>query len=501
MTKKWFRMGMTAIFIMSLILRFWGLARFNTLVFDEVYFAQFGNNYLTKTPFFNAHPPLSQYIIGIGIWIGNHIPFWQNTVNSATGSLLSPWSYRWTNALTGSLIPLIVVFLTYQLSHRRGFALLAGLFTACDGLFLVESRYALSNIYIVIFGLIAQWFLLLALEKENKQRWFALVIAGISFGASMGTKWNGLWFLIGAYGMWIVAWIIHWLQSFVPPPRLPLFPYLRPLISSGNQEIQNQLNIIKIPLQKITQINIFQMLFFLGIIPGLIYSLIWIPHLQLDTRYGFIQVHQQILNFHLQLGDNNSNIHPYCAAWYKWPLLTRPMAYYYQTTQNFTDPLPVFGPPLPTNAGKIIYDVHAMGNPFLWWFGLVAIIFLTLILLIKIFLPGIQQKRIFISKNLDVDTWIGLYIVINYAANFLPWVQVNRCVFIYHYMSALVFIFIAIAWLIEKCFRSYYTSIRVFGLTITFMIIAAFVFWMPIYLGLPLSLSDYRLRMWFRSWI
>ncbi|WP_353930121.1 phospholipid carrier-dependent glycosyltransferase [Okeanomitos corallinicola TIOX110] len=486
MTKKWFRLGTIFIFILSFSLRFWGLDRFNTLVFDEVYFAQFGNNYLTQTPFFNAHPPLSQYIIGLGIWIGNHIPFWQNTVNGATGYLLSPWSYRWTNAFIGSLIPFIIILLTYQLSYRRSFALLAGLFTALDGLFLVESRYALSNIYIVFFGLLGNLCLLLALEKQNKQRWVALIIAGISFGASVGTKWNGLWFLAGVYGIWITACLISWLQSF---------------LKNDNLNPQDNQNYEQIILQKITQINIFQMAFFLGIIPGIIYSLIWIPHLQLDTRYGFIEVHKQILQFHLQLGGNNPSIHPYCAAWYKWPLLTRPMAYYYQTTQNIRDPLPVFGPPLPRDAGKIIYDVHAIGNPFLWWFGLIAIIFLISMLFIKIILPGIQQKCLFIPKNIGTDTWIGLYIVINYAANLLPWVKVNRCVFIYHYMSAVVFTFIALAWFVDQCLRSYRKEWRIVGLTITFMIIAAFIFWLPIYLGLPLSVEDYRLRMWFRSWI
>ena len=78
------------------------------------------------------------------------------------------------------------------------------------------------------------------------------------------------------------------------------------------------------------------------------------------------------------------SVHPYCAAWYKWPLITRPMAYYYQTAQSIKDPLPVFGPPLPSGAGKVIYDVHAMGNPFLWWFGLAAIIFLIWMLIITI---------------------------------------------------------------------------------------------------------------------
>src|SRR4028118_332160 len=90
----WFGIGITSIFVISAALRFWGLDRFNTLVFDEVYYAKFANNYLTRMPFFNAHPPLSQYIIAIGIWLGSHFPFGNNTVNGLTGSLRSPISYR-----------------------------------------------------------------------------------------------------------------------------------------------------------------------------------------------------------------------------------------------------------------------------------------------------------------------------------------------------------------------------------------------------------------------
>ena len=244
------------------------------MVFDEIYFAKFGNNYLTHTPFFNAHPPLSQYIIGIGIWLGSHIPIGQDIVNGLTGSLRSPWSYRWLNALTGSFIPVVVAAIAYQLSYRRSFALLAGLFTALDGLFLVESRYALNNIYIVIFGLLGQLFLLLALSKQKQRRLFWLVLSGIAFGASSGTKWNGLWFLLGAYFLWVAAWIIRWLQSFAlldptKQHRVPLFSYLRPLVSPSTA-ISSK---IQRPLQNLTQLNIFQMLFCLGIIPALVYAL------------------------------------------------------------------------------------------------------------------------------------------------------------------------------------------------------------------------------------
>jgi dolichyl-phosphate-mannose-protein mannosyltransferase len=115
----WFSIGMIAIFFLSLAVRFWGLERFNALVFDEVYYAKFANNYLTGTQFFNAHPPLSQYIIAIGIWIGSHVSMGQDTVNSFAGSLRTTWSYRWINALTGSFIPLIVAAFAYQLNRRR----------------------------------------------------------------------------------------------------------------------------------------------------------------------------------------------------------------------------------------------------------------------------------------------------------------------------------------------------------------------------------------------
>ena len=501
MNKKWFRIGMVSIFILSVALRFWGLERFNTLVFDEVYFAKFGNNYLTHTPFFNAHPPLSQYMIGIGIWIGSHIPFWHDTVNGLTGSMRSPWTYRWLNALTGSFIPLVVAAIAYQLSYRRSFAILAGLFTACDGIFLVESRYALSNIYIVIFGLLGHWFLLLALDNQNRRRSFWLLFAGITFGASVGTKWNGLWFLSGAYLIWIAAWVIRGMHSFANSKLFFTSLSLKEVQSRSQEaEVSTYSPSSQTPLQNLTQLNIFQMLFYLGIIPAFIYSIIWIPHLQLDKTYGFIAVHQQILKFHLHLGGNSPNVHPYCAAWYKWPLMTRPMAYYYQTAESITEPLPVMGPPLPAGAGQVIYDVHAMGNPFLWWFGVAAMLFLVGMLVSQLVIFWVKEKRFSVPATLSVDTWIALYLVINYAANLLPWVKVTRCVFIYHYMCAVVFVFLAIAWFVDQCLRSYYQQLRAVGVTITFIILVSFNFLMAGYFGLPLCPYGFSVRMWFKFW-
>lgn len=488
MTKKWFWIGITGVFLLSLTLRFWGLGRFNTLVFDEVYYAKFGNDYLNHVPFFDGHPPMGKLIIAIGIWISSHVPFWKHEVNGLTGSLLSPIAYRWMNAFSGSFIPLLVAGIAYQLSYRRSFALIAALFTACDGIFLVESRYALINQYIVIFGLLGQWFLLLALAHQRKQRIFWLILSGIAFGASVATKWNGLCYLLGTYLIWIIAWLKDALSAKRPKDKIAEKPAIHPLS----------------PLQNLTQINVFQIFFYLAIIPVVIYSIVWIPHLQLDTRYDFIEVHKQILAFHERLGGNSPKVHPYCAPWYTWPLMIRPIAYFYGTVQSIKDSLPVLGPPLPSGTGKVVYDVHAMGNPFLWWFSLFALVFLTAMLVSQFIIPWIRQKRFSAPTVLSIDTWIALYLVVNYAANILPWVTVTRCVFIYHYMTGVVFAFLAIAWLVDQSLRSYYKEFRVFGVTVIFLVLFALVFWLPIYLGLPLSEEAYEQRiMWMgiKTWI
>jgi dolichyl-phosphate-mannose--protein O-mannosyl transferase len=299
----WFGIGMTGIFLLSLALRFWGLSRFNALVFDEVYYAKFSNNYLTGTQFFNAHPPLSQYIIAIGIWIGSHLPFGQDTVNGLTGSLRSTWSYRWVNALTGSFIPLVVAALAYQLNQRRSYAFIAALFAAADGIFLVESRYALNNVYLVILGLLGQLCFLLALRHQAARRWGWLALSGIFFGASACIKWNGLWFLLGAYMIWVAAWVMQGIRS---------------IVRRRASEVRSSTKLFQTPLQNLTQLNVFHILLNFAIIPALTYSLLWIPHLQMNPTPGFWQAQKDILVFHEKIGTGR-DVHPYCSKWFSWP--------------------------------------------------------------------------------------------------------------------------------------------------------------------------------------
>ena len=486
----WFGLAITGIFLASLLLRFWGLSRFNSLVFDEVYYAKFASAFLKREIVFTGHPPLSTYIIAFGIWLGEG--WWGDLQpqNNLAGLELAPLSYRWLNALTGSFIPLLVGAIAYLLTQRRSYALIATLLIAADGLFLVESRYALNNVYLISLGLWGHIFFLLALRASSWRRWLWLVLAGIGLGGAAAIKWNGLGFLLGAGGIWLLAWLISFIQLL---PALATPTPQRPMPAS--------------PLQNLTQLKLGHALVAFAIVPALTYYASWLPYIQVDgTDNNFWQLQTQTLDYHERVGGVTA--HPYCSLWYSWPLMLRPVAYFYQTVQAGTAVAPNNPALEPLANAAAFYDVHAMGNPILWWFSTVAVLLLGMLLLQPVW--KLMTVRAASSSYSDhqsspkigtlVYLWTVAYLLVNWAANLLPWVKVTRCLFIYHYMESLIFATMLLALLIDRWFQGT-TRQRNLALLITGLILIGFLFWMPLYLGLPLSAEGLQIRRWLPSWI
>ncbi len=487
-------------------LRFYNLAYLKFLVFDEKYFVEFGHRYLTGSDFFDSHPPLGKYLIAFGIWMGDHLPL-PHTYIELDGALLSPWSYRWLNALVGSLIPLVVGAIAYQLTHRYSYSVIAALFALTDGLFLVESRLSLINIYMIFFGLLGQLCLLYSnhhniefqppkyhsrpggnlssdvpynydncyiINKKHPHHWFFLLAAGINFGASAAVKWNGLGFLLSAYILWFSHGLSIGFQQYRQRKQLP-----------NNQKIYQLIR---------SQIFLSprSLVLYLVILPTLVYCLCWIPHLQLNPEYGFWQVHQEIFAYHHNLGSGD-NIHTYCSAWWTWPWMIRPVLYFYQTVEL-------------SDKSTVIYAVNGMANPILSWLSIAAIGWLTYLLCQQIWLrireplnKNSPREIDFLYRGTPLAVWY--YLIVNYLCNWLPWVLVSRCTFLYHYMSAAVFAELAIAWLIDSFLerkQRYYTQ---GAIILILSILLAFIFWLPLYLGLPLSPEAWQHRIWFSSWL
>jgi dolichyl-phosphate-mannose-protein mannosyltransferase len=502
----WFAIGIAVLLVLSLAFRFWGLERFNTLVFDEIYYAKFAQNYLSQTPFFDGHPPLSKYLIALSMALGKVFPFPQEPVNAMLGVPYASWNYRWLNALLGSVIPIVILGLTYSLTQRRTTALIAGGLAFLDGMLLVESRYALNNIHLLLFGLLGLWALLLSLDRGVLGRLLWLGLSGVCFGLATSIKWNGLWFLLAAYGVWSIGCVV---QRVAPTILQP------PVADSERATSRGVPPPNQSAIAKLAQFNPWQIATFLGILPTLstlTYIVVWIPHLKLNAKQGFWQdfwnLQVEILDYHQRVG-NSVEIHRYCSNWYSWFAMWRPVAYFYKITDR-TAPTPGDYAVPPVTTDQVIYDVHSIGNPFLWWFSTIAIA-VAIAVLVWIAVQyashhlaarsGSLTARSFRLPLSSLDRGVILFVVVGYLANLLPWTRVTRCTFLYHYMGASVFALIMLAWLCDRWLRSEQVYLRRFAIGVLTIITIAFLFWLPLYLGLPLSPDEFKLRMWLQSWI
>ncbi len=420
-----------AIALVAFATRFWNLDGTADVVFDEVYYPKFAQNYLRGETLFDAHPPLAKYIIAIGIKIFGYAPF----------------GYRCMTALAGSLLPLITYELFWQLSDRRGWAWLAGWFIAMDGLLLVESRFGLINIYILLFGMLSHLCIVLAL-KRSRQRWFWVIATGLMLGASISVKWTGLAYVVGLIALMGYAW------------------------SRYRQTL-----------------NVLQILIGLIILPIAFYFVEWIPHLLINPERDIWELHRQILGFHQNLGVGKTEpIHPYCSPWWSWVLLIRPVAYFFEMRPN-----------------SMVQFVHAMGNPLLYWLSAIALLLgLSFLVASKLRFPPkiITQINLeYSSKSPSALFWLTLYVITSFLAHWLPWSLSKRCIFLYHYMPASVFVFATLALLVSLMWRSPLPELRRLGSGIVAIITIAFIFWLPIYIGLPISSGYLPVLMWLPSWI
>ncbi len=96
--------------------------------------------------------------------------------------------------------------------------------------------------------------------------------------------------------------------------------------------------------------------------------------------------------------------------WYEWPLILRPIWYYTKTI-----------------SGTVQENISAFGNPMIWWAGV----------------PAFFVMVYFALKEKDRKS---AFLCIGYLAQLVPWMNVSRITFIYHYFPSVPFITIMIGY-------------------------------------------------------
>ena len=208
------------------------------------------------------------------------------------------------------------------------------------------------------------------------------------------------------------------------------------------------------------------------LVPFAIYFSIFTLHFALLTKPGpgdaFMSqnfhnenVSKKFVELNVQMYQSNQRLtatHPYGSQWYSWPFMTRPIFYWVDSTSS----------------PQVSSRIYLLGNPVIWWMSTVAVLL----------------SLMYIVRHRIIKILLG-----GYFLNLLPFIGIKRVMFLYHYLTGLIFAILILVYLIEK--QKHARKIFI-GLAITS--VAAFIYFAPLTYGLPLSPQAYNARVWLPSW-
>ncbi|MGD0977087.1 MAG: phospholipid carrier-dependent glycosyltransferase [Minisyncoccia bacterium] len=444
--------------VATLVVHFAYYGHPNETVFDEVHFGKFISGYFTHQYFFDIHPPLGKLLIsGVGYLTG----FKPGFSYAEIGQKFPDNSYLWLRllpTLAGVLLPIIIFFLALRLGISKFGSFAAGMFVTLESSLLVQSRFILLDSFLLLFGFSA----LLAYFKYHQEKKINyLYLAGILGALSMSVKWTGASFL-------------------------------------GLIFILEAINIIRTLKERKLLVSIGNILAAVVVVPVVIYFSIFAVHLKLLTKSGPgdafmtpsfqknlvgsvyaqnpnvkpIGLIGEFVELNIEMYRANATLtatHPYQSAWYTWPFMTRPIYYWFHDNFN-----------------GMASRIYLIGNPLIWWLSSVAIFYGLLMWGWKLIL-GLFKK--FIGSPFP------LLIAGGYLFNLLPFIGITRAMFLYHYMSALIFAILALVFIIDR-----FKFNKAILTTIIVLSAIVFLFFAPIIYGLPLTTKAYNARVWFSSW-
>lgn len=439
-----------AILLLGGVLRFVRLGVPPSLVFDELYYARDACLYTglgqeaCGTPSAVeqswVHPPLGKWLIAGGIKVFGYDAF----------------GWRAAAALAGTALVLVVILIARRLFRDRWVAGAAGFLVAGDFLLIVQSRIAMLDILLAFFVALGFYFLVLdreqsiALEEHVRlpfpgdrpslrAEWRFL--AGAAFGLALAVKWSAVWALLGAG---LLAMAADWHLTGMAGAAEGMLARLRAMIP------------------KIGRIALA-----LVILPIIVYAasyLVWM----IDNGFNpaeFLRLQSRMLDFHVSLDRK----HNYQSAAWTWPLVIRPVAYYFESEPST--------------------HILAFGNPATWWASIGAAAYLV----VRSLRRGRAER----------------FVLVALAAQYLVWVPVDRPAIFFFYMTPMVgFMMIGLAAALGRLReagraggrtteRAARWVVRGYLAVVTLLL----VYFYPVIAAVGLPSEQWRSRMWFGSWI
>ena len=441
----------------ALVTRFWRLGYPAEPVFDEIQFVGQAFAFLRGEQFLDVHPNLPKLLIAGAIeLLGHH-----------------PWVWRVSSAVLGTSLVLITFLLGREMFRSRLAAALSAMFVLCDGMFLIHSRLAMLEIFHVTFTSASYLLLFQFLRtRDPAAARRKILYLGLISGAALASKL--------------------------------VLPEIAFLLVSGFSIYGI---ISRSPGIHVTDRRIIGTLVLLLSVSSAVYFLSFMPNYWLGWWGGawslFHYYHEVLWN----LGQMSLTTNPFVSPWWSWPLMLRAPLYWHGQAD-----------------GEMTTVIWAGGNPILWWTSLCALV-------------------ITIVREIRSPTVSRSFLLIGYFS-YIGALSVSRHpFFLYIYMTPLYLQYLMLAALLANCwngrchwweqvlllvslspgcllgFGTMTGSFCLVGIAAVYVILAwrfrveakfagalvvaaalaAFVFFLPVWLGQPLDPAAYNARIWLQG--
>lgn len=468
----------TLVTLASFTLHFVGIWHPQEAVFDEVHFGKFVSGYIKGEYFFDIHPPLGKLMIAGMATVGRVEP---HNSFATIGEQYGDFQYIWLRflpAFFGSLLTPLIYFLVLRLSLSRYAAGLAALFVVFENALLVQSKFILIDSFLLFFGFVSLYFFLQSRIFFPEGRWglWAALIAAIAAGLAVSVKWTAGSFL----GLMLVFGLVE---------------LIRRLILRKKKEFRHVLIGYS----------------FLIVIPLLIYVSLFAVHFELlpkkgpGNAYMTSRFHQSqergfpISDFGANFYELNREMfranqritatHSYSSQWYTWPFMLRSVYYW---NKDFFD------------GSQMLYEkIYLLGNPFVWWVSTIAVLyfFISRLLFGISFVFSRLRNRRTRKKIADGEQSIShinqVLLGAGYIVNIVPFIFIGRVMFLYHYLTALIFAIIITAVIVAASPKP---KRFLFGFFIAGTI-AGFIIVFPVTYGTITHSAWPASIFWLKSWI
>ena len=443
---------------------------YNSTYFDEIYHARTAYEHLHGEPTYEyTHPPLGKVLMMVGIELFG----------------MTPFGWRFMGAVMGVLMVPLMYLLVKQLTKSTKLSFVAMFLLTVDSMHFTQTRIATIDSYAVFWIMLMYFFMF----RYFQMRWTSaqafrrslipLGLCGVTMGIAWATKWIGIYASAGLAVLFFWSLYRRWRE----------YRYARAHMDKGeNAELCAA--VAEVFRGGAVATLAFCVVFFI-VIPVLIYYFSYFWYLRgiseaswaakgvagfrvtsfADLFSGdcvreIIDLQKRIFDYHAGLGGDT---HAFRSEWYEWPIIWWPMWYYSGSAY-----LPADG---------MVSSISCMGNPAVWWFGLVAMLF-------------VLGRTAWMRRA--PKTYV--MVIIAFASQFLPWVLVPRSTFIYHYFASVPFIIIASVLMLNWIRSKSDAAFKAVAITLMVAALVLFIAFYPLESGLPVARSYAQYLRWF-EWI